>query len=75
MFYRRGSQAQVCFICDHACINQLLGAKVEFPELANAFTIIPIHFSIPYNARNFGSIKKLVYRISLKIVIQCCAYL
>ena len=32
---------------DHACINQPLGAKVEFSErreIANAFTIIPIHF-------------------------------
>ena len=49
-------------ICDHACINQPLGAKVEFAErrkIANAFTILHIHFSIPYNAYNFGSIKKL----------------
>ena len=34
-------------ICDYACINQPLGAKVEFSErreIADAFTIIPIHF-------------------------------
>ena len=33
--------------CDHACINQPLGAKVEFPEpreIANAFTIITYIF-------------------------------
>ena len=37
----------IIIICDYACINQPLGAKVEFSgrrEIANAFTIIPIHF-------------------------------
>ena len=34
-------------LSDHACINQPLGTKVEFPErreIVNTFTIIPIHF-------------------------------
>ena len=35
-------------ICDYACINQPLGAKVKFPErkeIANTFTIIPYIFN------------------------------
>ena len=51
------------YICDHACINEPLGAKVERREIVNAFTIIPILFQyLNYNAHNFGmegSIKKL----------------
>ena len=67
-------------ICDHACINQPLGAKLEFAErskIANAFTIIPIHFQyliMLWNGR-FNQNTKKISRISLKIVTQCCAYL
>ena len=47
-------------ICDHACINQPLGAKVEFSErreIANAFTIIAIHFQYLIIPRMEDSIK------------------
>ena len=65
--------------CDHVCINQPLGAKVESPgqrKIANAFTVIPIRFKyLIANANSFGSIKRSVESCSMKIVIQCCAYL
>ena len=42
---REGGSTITADKCDHACINQPLGAKVsERREIANAFTIIPIHF-------------------------------
>ena len=40
-------------------------------EIANDYTHT---FSIPYNAHNFG-VEGSIKKFSLKIVIQCCAYL